>query len=229
MDLLFHMLLPAMLAMIAGVDKRRAFAVMPFAILPDLDAFLSAHHLISHSLIVISLVFFAGLLCCHLVTPSHFGTGVLATLYAYSHLALDLFSNGDVGLFWPLSNIGYSMSISLTVTHQNLWPNFDLGMVLGQHLLPNSNAIVGVPMISGGGVGLSLLLFLVMTCGRRSLKQRFEILEAPSTLQRSIMTLRNNLGLSSYSGLALLGTYQCYGKRMLGRLQQRDNPDVLNN
>ncbi len=229
MDLLFHMLLPAMLAMIAGIDKRKALAIMPFAILPDLDALLFAHHLIFHSLIVISLAAFAGLLCCRLVTPGHFGTGVLASLYVYSHIVLDLFSNGDVGLFWPLNNIGYSMSINLTVTHQSLWPTFGLEMVLGQHLLPNSSAIVDATAIGGGGVALLLLLLLTMTWGWSSLEQRFELLKAIPTLQRSIVTLRHTFDLSGYRGLRLLGTNQSFGMQKLAPVKQRDNTLFLNN
>jgi membrane-bound metal-dependent hydrolase YbcI (DUF457 family) len=229
MDLLFHMLLPAMLAMIAGIDRRRAIAIMPFAILPDLDALLFAHHLIFHSLILISLAAFAGLLCCRLVTPSHLGAGVLASLYVYSHIVLDLLTDGDVGLFWPLSNIGYSMSISLTVTHQSLWPRFGLVMALGQHLLPNSSAIVDASAISGGGVALLLLLLLTMTYELRSLRHCFKILVAPSTLQKRIITLRNIFDLSGYRGLKFLGTNQSFGMQTLAPVKQKHNILVLNN
>ena len=35
MDLVFHMSLPMLLAILAGVDRRKAILLMPFAVLPD--------------------------------------------------------------------------------------------------------------------------------------------------------------------------------------------------
>ena len=43
MDLLFLMVVPVMLGLTAGLDRRRALMLAPMAIIPDLDLLLVPH------------------------------------------------------------------------------------------------------------------------------------------------------------------------------------------
>jgi membrane-bound metal-dependent hydrolase YbcI (DUF457 family) len=198
-DLLFHMLLPALLAIVAGVDRKKAIILMPFAVLPDLDALFMAHHLIFHSLIATSLIAFPGLLYCRWARPKYFTAGVIATLYFYSHLLLDLFSGTYVALFWPLSNIGYTVFINLTVTHQSLWPKIDLGAIVSQHLVFNNGRLVDASMVNAGSVVLAFLFVPAVIYGNGRRKQRQQTNTSELTKDREPGTRHQDMYENMYS------------------------------
>ena len=53
MDLLFHILIPLMLVLIAGVDRKKALMLAPIAIIPDLDILFSAHRVYLHTIFIL--------------------------------------------------------------------------------------------------------------------------------------------------------------------------------
>lgn len=166
MDLLFHMLFPVMFAMIAGVDRKRAVMLAPLAIIPDLDVFFMAHRVYLHAFTPLLAIATPLLLYGWRVNQKHFQTAVLATLYLFSHLLLDFFS-GCVALFWPLTNMGYGLSVYITATQHSIFPTFQLVIQLRQEIISTPNVLMDAALITPESTVLLVLFLLVL--GRRSL------------------------------------------------------------
>lgn len=137
MDLLFHMLIPTMLALIAGLDRKKALMLAPIAIIPDLDMLLNAHRVYLHT-ILIPLAISIPLLYYRKKGNQHGQILLPASLYYLSHLLLDFF-NGPVALFWPLTNIGYGLKTGITVNQKSLIPTTQpyIEVVAKQIKIPN--------------------------------------------------------------------------------------------
>ncbi len=89
MDFLFHLLIPYALLRLAGFDRRHLLALLPIAVLPDLDRFAWARHGPGHSI----LVGLALVLAIWLLTrkrPDSRRITFISAFYFFSHLALDL-------------------------------------------------------------------------------------------------------------------------------------------
>jgi len=144
MDLLFHMVIPVMLALIAGVDRRRALMLAPIAIIPDLDVLLVAHRVYLHTVfipvtIVILCLFLFNLkqrALIHLPLPRR--EILFASLYYLSHLLFDLYP-GPVAVFWPLTSVGYRLNIGVIVNQQSVIPTVQpyIRVITKQIQIPN--------------------------------------------------------------------------------------------
>ena len=167
MDLLFHMVIPVMLALIAGVDRRRALMLAPIAIIPDLDVLLVAHRVYLHTVfipvtIAILCLFLFNLkqrALIHLPLPRR--EILLASLYYLGHLLLDL-CPGPVAVFWPLTSVGYGLNIGVTVNQQSIIPTVQpyIGVVAKQIQIPN--VVTNVAAATPESIVTAILLLAVM-------------------------------------------------------------------
>lgn len=115
-----------MLALIAGVDRKKAFMLAHIAIISDLDVLLTAHRVYLHT-VFIPVAFVLSLFLYNLKQRGLSNLSIprgekfLATLYYGSHILLDLFP-GPVAILWPLTNIGYGLNVGITVSQQSTIP-----------------------------------------------------------------------------------------------------------
>jgi len=169
MDIIFHMLIPVMLAAIAGLDKKKAFLLGPVAVIPDLDTLLTAHRVYFHTVfipIIIALVSFA-----HVWKKSwkpHCQIVFVSSLFYLSHLFLDFFS-GSVALLWPSSSVGYGLYVSVTVTQHSILPVASGVIRIDAQEIPIPNIVTDVVAASPQSIGVSLLLFFTLTLCKRKI------------------------------------------------------------
>jgi len=159
-DLLFHMLIPTMLALIAELDRKKAFMLAPIAIIPDLDIFFSAHRVYLHT-ILIPLAISIPLLY-YLKKGNQRSQILLPTsLYYLSHLLLDFFS-GPVAVFWPLTYMGYGLKTSVIVNQQSLIPTTQphIEVVAKQIQIPN--VVTNVAAATSESIITAVLLLAIM-------------------------------------------------------------------
>lgn len=138
MDLLFHMLIPVMLAIVAGVEKKKALMLAPVATIPDLDMLLRAHRVYLHTIFIpLATALISFLLKLKQKNPHH-NLIILASLYYLSHLLLDVIP-GPVAIFWPLTTVGYGLDIGITVSQESFFPTIQpyLSLHVKQIQLPN--------------------------------------------------------------------------------------------
>lgn len=172
MDLLFHMVIPVMLGLTAGLDRRRALMLAPIAIIPDLDLLLVAHRVYLHIIfipvtIAVLFLFLSDLkqrALIHLPLPRR--EILLASLYYLSHLLLDL-CPGPVAVFWPLTGVGYGLNIGITVNQQSVIPTLQpyIRVVTRQIQIPN--VVTNVAAATPESIVTAVLLLAVMLLTQR--------------------------------------------------------------
>jgi len=160
MDLLFHMLIPTMLALIARLDRKKAFMLAPIAIIPDLDIFFNAHRVYLHT-IFIPLAVFIPLLYYLKKGNQRSRIFLPASLYYLSHLLLDLF-NGRVAIFWPLTNIGYGLKTSIIVNQQSLILITQPHIELVAKPIPIPNVVTNVAAATSESVIIAILFLAIL-------------------------------------------------------------------
>jgi membrane-bound metal-dependent hydrolase YbcI (DUF457 family) len=162
LDIIFHMLIPAMLAIIAGLGKKKALLLAPVAVVPDLDAAFSAHRMYLHSIFIPVFIAVVAYVFARRKSWKLQGQMVFfASLFYLSHLFLDFFG-GAVGLLWPITNWGYGLSVSLQVTQQGIIPLALVDVHFISQQIPIPNAIVDVLAASPQSVAVALLFFFVL-------------------------------------------------------------------
>ena len=107
MEPLVHFALPLTALLLLGIELRTAAPLALLGILPDLDALFMIHRSLSHSLVVMALLFLAILLVTRRYRLAPQRIVVLAFLVVASHIVLDL--NGLTPILWPI--IPYDVSI----------------------------------------------------------------------------------------------------------------------
>lgn len=171
MDLLFHMLIPLMLLLVAGVDRKKALMLAPIAIIPDLDVLFSAHRVYLHTIFIPIAILLIPFLY-NLTQKKHpsisisRGKPFLATLYYSSHLILDFFG-GPVALFWPLTNLGYGLNIGVTVNQQSVIPTIQLHMSLVIEQIVVPNVVTNAAAATTGSIAVAALFFAVILLTKR--------------------------------------------------------------
>lgn len=128
MDPVLHLLLPLLLVVAVGIDKRKALLLAPFTILPDLDVLFGLHREALHSFLFI-LVFPAALIVySRLKRPEWLLGAYLALFYLASHIVLD---HSGVAFLWPFVKEGFYLDIDVTLTVRPEWSfgyDIDYGM-----------------------------------------------------------------------------------------------------
>jgi hypothetical protein len=171
MDLLFHMIIPVMLGLTAGLDRRRALMLAPIAIIPDLDVLLVAHRVYLHTVFIPVTIAALGLFLFRLKQRAliHFPLPrrefLLASLYYLSHLLLDI-CPGPVAVFWPLTSVGYGLNIGVAVNQQSVIPTVQpyIGVVTRQFQIPN--VVTNVAAATPESIVTAILLLAVMLLTR---------------------------------------------------------------
>ncbi len=167
MDLLFHMVIPVMLALIAGVDRKRALMLAPIAVIPDLDVLLVAHRVYLHTVFIPITM---AILCLFLSSLKHRAflrlalprrEILFASFYYLSHLLLDL-CPGPVAVFWPLTSVGYGLNIGIIVNQQSVIPTVEpyIRVVTKQIQIPN--VVTNVAAATPESIVTAILLLAVM-------------------------------------------------------------------
>jgi len=167
MDLLFHMVIPVMLALIAGADRRWALMLAPIAVIPDLDVLLVAHRVYLHTVFIPITM---AILCLFLFSLKHRAflrlalprrEILFASFYYLSHLLLDL-CPGPVAVFWPLTSVGYGLNIGIIVNQQSVIPTVEpyIRVVTKQIQIPN--VVTNVAAATPESIVTAILLLAVM-------------------------------------------------------------------
>lgn len=120
-----HLTVPLLALLIAGKkeDHKYILLLLPLAILPDFDSFVTEHRALLHNIFIPAILFFFGLSIKKTRTIFF-----IAAVYFASHVVLDMFGGGVV-LFYPVYNEMAFINISLEISRTNelLW-TFDYGL-----------------------------------------------------------------------------------------------------
>jgi len=150
------MLIPVMLAWIAGVDRRKALMLAPIAIIPDLDILLTAHRVYLHTLFIPMAIAAVSYLY-KLKRRFHHGLIFLASLFYLSHLLLDFFP-GPVAILWPFTNVGYGLNVSLTVSQKSAVPTVQLRLAVTTEQIQIPNIVTNAEAVTPQSVVTAILL-----------------------------------------------------------------------
>jgi len=166
-DLLFHMLIPLMLLLIAGLDRRKALMLAPVAIIPDLDVLLVAHRVYLHTIFIPT----AAVIICLLLYELKRGELLnfspptqemfLATTYYCSHILLDLFT-GVVAIFWPITSLGYGLNVGITVNQYSVIPTIQPYLAVRVKQIPVPNLVTNVAAATPGSIMTAILFVMIM-------------------------------------------------------------------
>lgn len=107
MEPILHIILPLIALLLLGEKPKTAITLAVIGILPDVDALLLIHRSLSHSIIIMTIVFAPIILYTKFRRPELQKIAFLAFLVAVSHPILDLESLTPI--FWPI----YQNSISI--------------------------------------------------------------------------------------------------------------------
>lgn len=171
MDLLFHMIIPTMLSLIAGADRKKALMLAPIAIIPDLDVLLTAHRVYLHTVFIpVAAVLSLFLYNLKQRGLSNFfiprGPPFLATLYYSSHILLDLFS-GPVAILWPLTSVGYWLNVGITVSQKSAIPIMQPYIAVVTRQIQVPNVVTNVEAATPESVVTAILLLAVILLTQR--------------------------------------------------------------
>jgi len=121
MDLLFHFLFPVIGALAAKIHVKHAvrniLIIGALNVVLDLDHFFGVERATLHNIfITLLLPIFIIILAFSFKTSYNFkGVSVLLLIFLSSHLILDIFSEGPIAIFYPLSNIYYRVDLDITM------------------------------------------------------------------------------------------------------------------
>jgi membrane-bound metal-dependent hydrolase YbcI (DUF457 family) len=121
MDSLFHFLFPVLIALAAKVhvkhEIRNILIVGVLTVLIDLDHYFGLTRATFHNVFITLLLPVIIIIIAFSFKKNYSlkGFSVLLLIFLSSHLFLDLFSEGPVALFYPLSNEYYSFNFNISV------------------------------------------------------------------------------------------------------------------
>lgn len=155
MEPALHLVLPTLIALVAGVRTDVALALAPLSLLFDLDIFLGPHRRL-HSLVVLMAVSVPTAILVATVFPQVMPLYLTGLFYASSHLLLDIFL-GEVALFYPLSPKGYGLRLQIGIGNTPVKiRSIRIGVEIVPEILESHDSYT---LLSGQGA-VSLLLFL---------------------------------------------------------------------
>jgi len=114
MDLLFHVLLPALVLLALRVRARYAIGLAPLAVLPDLDGLSEAgHRIYGHNVFIVLFVVLAAYFLARLWVDGKEArhVGLVAGFFVVSHLVLDLADPS--GWLYPLTDRGFHVTMGI--------------------------------------------------------------------------------------------------------------------
>ncbi len=167
---LLHFAVPFAIFRAFGINRRQAFLLSLFALLPDIDILFQVHRSFTHSIIFVMAIAVPLILFFKRRGRGLFA--LLATIAVATHLFLDLFC-GFTPILWPLLNEQIALTANFTVNFSSS-PTFNLDLSCTTH-----PADFAEPMnfegtiFSGEGVAVSALLFFstLFLPARRGLKK----------------------------------------------------------
>lgn len=121
MDTLFHFVFPVFTALAAKVhDKHKIRDILiagALTVLIDLDHYVGLTRATFHNVFITLLLPLIIVILAFIFKRSYSfkGFSVLLLIFLSSHLFLDLFSEGPVALFYPLSNEYYNLNFDISV------------------------------------------------------------------------------------------------------------------
>lgn len=160
MDPTLHVLIPMLLLMALGYEHKRVLALVPLAVLPDLDvAFgLWAHRIVFHNFIFIIIIPLLAFLYIRKRYPDKLYNVIIGWFYLGSHLILDL--EEGFAFFWPFSfkapYFYFEILTDTTYTLPRIFFNLDFGIApsppdyigIGNILVPEAFLILLLTSIS---------------------------------------------------------------------------------
>lgn len=156
MDLVFHLLLPIMLLLLAGIrlSRKEYFALAFFSILPDFDRLVFLSRQGFHSLFFIAIVLLALFL---LSRKKRFGNKLffLAAFGIFSHLLFDF--SGPISYLYPFDTSFYQITLNIKIIHFLPAIFFSIGKVL-----PVEQGL-GI-LVSEPGFGILVLFAILLAC-----------------------------------------------------------------
>jgi membrane-bound metal-dependent hydrolase YbcI (DUF457 family) len=111
MEPLMHFILPLASLMLLGEKPKTAVPLAVLGVLPDIDALLLIHRSISHSIIVIAVIFTPLVLYARFRAPELERIMILGFLVTISHPFLDL--GGSTPILWPLISDSFMIKLAL--------------------------------------------------------------------------------------------------------------------
>ncbi|HVL47248.1 MAG TPA: metal-dependent hydrolase [Candidatus Thermoplasmatota archaeon] len=126
-SLTFHLLVP-LLAMLAipGIDRRKAFWLLPLVLLPDLDHFVGVHRSWLHNVFLLAPTLAVALHAHRRRDRETREWMLVATAYLASHLVLDVFVGGAT-LLWPFTDYNVCYYFTIVVATATNTPHFYYG------------------------------------------------------------------------------------------------------
>ena len=156
---LLHVVVPFVALVLYGVEPRRAAPLSLLGVVPDLDALLLVHRSLSHSVVVLGLVWVPVLAYVRMRRPGLWVEAVLGLLVLVSHPVLDMVG-GYTPVLWPL----YGDSIYLRMALDGrVSPGVSFNPrveVLGVPTVFKPVASLDYPLFTGEGLAVSLILLL---------------------------------------------------------------------
>jgi len=111
MEPLLHYVLPLVALILLGEKPRTAAILATLGVLSDIDALLLIHRSLSHSIIIIGLIYSPLFVYARLRRPELLRTFILAFLVSISHPIMDLASMTPI--LWPIYQNSVSLKLSL--------------------------------------------------------------------------------------------------------------------
>jgi len=143
MDALFHLIFPLMAAMAARIHMKHgilAVLIMAFsAVLIDIDHFIGLPGSMFHNLFFTLVVPFTIMsIMYNWGGENERQASMCLLLFLFSHTILDLFSEGEVALFYPITGMQYGINFSVS------WGGYQI--------------------ISSSGIGLLIYFSILLLC-----------------------------------------------------------------
>lgn len=118
-DLPTHLIIPLLALLIVSKKEQHKyiFLLLPLAVVPDFDTFVTQHRALLHNMFIPLLLLIFGYAIKEKRLPF-----VIASVYFASHVILDMFGGGVV-LFYPLYNgmAFVDASLAMSPTYELLW------------------------------------------------------------------------------------------------------------
>ncbi len=135
MDALFHFIFPLMAALAARIHMKHGIpAVLMMAltaVLIDVDHFMGLPGAMFHNLFFTLAVPFTILSIMYTWGgETERQAAICMLLFLFSHTILDLFSEGTVALFYPITNIQYGINFSASVGGYEIISSSGLGLMI---------------------------------------------------------------------------------------------------
>ncbi len=119
MEVLFHLIVPALIALAAGFDRKKVLTLALLAVLPDID------HMMVYRALFHNVFFLVLVAAAVYAVKKDRELAVLAAFFIGSHLLFDL--GGGVAMFYPVDDHYYSLKAAV-VGKTGAVPGFELAL-----------------------------------------------------------------------------------------------------